>query len=163
MTRATKSKANAPLAESSVRLYHGLTEDEVISRIEGGRSISKVAVELGIRRSALSEWLDSNPGRSARAREARIVSAEASDDKAEAVITEAKDPMELAKAKELAHHYRWRASKISPTYGEKLDMTVEVNDRASQMQAKREARLADRKSTRLNSSHSRRSRMPSSA
>ena len=35
-------------------------------------------------------------------------------------IAQASDPFELAKAKELAHHYRWRASKIAPKlYGDK--------------------------------------------
>jgi hypothetical protein len=35
-------------------------------------------------------------------------------------IAQAGDPFELAKAKELAHHYRWRASKIAPKlYGDK--------------------------------------------
>ena len=35
-------------------------------------------------------------------------------------IERATDTFELAKAKEIAHHYRWRASKIAPKlYGDK--------------------------------------------
>ena len=37
------------------------------------------------------------------------------DEKALAGIEAAKDAFELAKAKEAAHHYRWRASKIAPS------------------------------------------------
>ena len=51
------------------------------------------------------------------------------DDRAEAVLRDASDLFELAKAKELAHHYRWRASKIAPRdYG---DRTVLAGDPAA--------------------------------
>jgi hypothetical protein len=39
------------------------------------------------------------------------------------VFAQASDAFELAKAKELAHHYRWRASKIAPKlYGDRLQV-----------------------------------------
>lgn len=42
------------------------------------------------------------------------------DERAEAAISAASDEFELRKAKEISHHYRWRASKIAPKdYGDK--------------------------------------------
>ena len=45
------------------------------------------------------------------AREANMVSAAAFDEMAEKAILGATDVLSLAKARELAQHYRWRASK----------------------------------------------------
>ena len=101
--------------------FHGATEDDIIARIEGGESINQVAISLGVNRSNLCRWLDNDPQRSARAKNARIASARAYDEKAEQGLIDAADPFELAKAKELAHHLRWRSSKIAPReYGDKL-------------------------------------------
>jgi hypothetical protein len=94
---------------------------EVCRKIADGDSLTAIALSEGISVGSLSEWLEATPERSARAREARALSARTWDDKAETVIDEAGDPFELAKAKELAHHYRWRASKIAPReYGDKV-------------------------------------------
>ena len=115
----------------------------MIARIEGGKSISQVASDFSVSRSTLWRWLESDPQRSARAREARQSSAESWDDKAERTLSDAGEPFELARARELAQHYRWRASKIAPkVYGDKLDVTLEVNDRASILRKKREERMS---------------------
>jgi hypothetical protein len=43
------------------------------------------------------------------------------DEKAETVLVDAADPFELAKARELAQHYRWRAKAVAPReYGDKV-------------------------------------------
>ena len=56
-------------------------------------------------------------------REAKARSARLWDDKANEGIEGASDPVEHAKAKEMAHHYRWRASKVAPREcGEKVDL-----------------------------------------
>ena len=69
----------------------------------------------------LSQWIASDEEHSARAREARIHAARIWDEKALSVIEQALDPFELQRAKELAHHYRWRASKTAPKeYGDKV-------------------------------------------
>jgi hypothetical protein len=71
--------------------------------------------------STLIEWSEQDAQRSARMREARQRSARVWDERAEHVITTAGDPFELNKAKELAHHYRWRAKAIAPReYGDKV-------------------------------------------
>lgn len=85
------------------------------------KTLTEIAADVGISLGRFWEWLDSNPERSARAREARAKTAAIWDHEATSVIERAGDQFELAKAKELAHHYRWRASKIAPReYGEKV-------------------------------------------
>lgn len=82
-----------------------------------------IAEDLGVSPGSLVAWIAADPERSARVREARAQTALMWDDKATHVIEEAKDQFELAKAKELAHHYRWRAAKIAPReYGDKVDV-----------------------------------------
>lgn len=94
--------------------------DAICERLTAGDSQRQIAEDLGVSVALLSTWL-SAPERSARAREARIAAARQFDEKAEAELRAASDPFTLAKAKELAHHYRWKASKASPKeYGEKL-------------------------------------------
>lgn len=102
-------------------MFFGLSEDEVICKIEDGQSIASIAASVGKDRSQLSKWLRADETRSARAREAREASADAHDEAAESVIRNASDPFELSKAKEMAHHLRWKATKIAPRrYGDKL-------------------------------------------
>ena len=96
-------------------------EEKIIERIASGETLTAIAKDLGKSRAALSDWLAAESSRSVRAREARTRAAAAWDDMAEEVIEEAADPFELAKAKELAHHYRWRAKAVAPReYGDKL-------------------------------------------
>lgn len=95
--------------------------DAICEKIVGGMMQNEVARELGVSDQAMITWLAADPERSARAREARAQSAAAYDTKAAILIEQAADPFELSRAKELAHHLRWRSSKISPRdYGDKL-------------------------------------------
>jgi hypothetical protein len=104
-------------------------EDEIIARIEAGEMLTAIAQSLGVDRANFNKWLKSDELRSARAHEARISASAAWDEKAEHGIEAAADPFELSKAKEMAHHYRWRASKIAPkVYGDKIETTHEVGD-----------------------------------
>ncbi len=80
-----------------------------------------IAEKIGVSQGSLIAWIGANPERSARAKEARTQTAQMWDEKATAVIELAPDQFELSRAKELAHHYRWRASKIAPRdYGDKV-------------------------------------------
>ena len=102
--------------------FYGLAETDIIERMESGDTISSIAKECGKNRSTLCRWLNADPQRSARAQLARISAAAAWDEKAEDRIELAEDAFELSRAKELAHHYRWRASKIAPKeYGDKVE------------------------------------------
>ena len=94
-----------------------------------GTTQMQIAENLGISRSMVNRWLSLRPEHSARALEARRLASSAWDEKAEKVIQDAGDQFELSKAKELAHHYRWRASKVHPAdYGIKPAIISEGED-----------------------------------
>ena len=96
-------------------------EEEIITSIEGGMMLTALCAHLGMSLTKFNAWTNQNETRSVRVREARISAASAWDEKAETEIRGAADPFELQKARELAQHYRWRASKIAPrAYGDKL-------------------------------------------
>jgi hypothetical protein len=101
--------------------------DDLCSRIEGGETLTGIAKSVGGSIAMLSRWIAAEADRSARAREARIAAAASYEERALDEITSAADPFELAKAKELAHHLRWKASKADPgRYGDKLDLKQEL-------------------------------------
>lgn len=94
--------------------------DEICAQILNGTTLTDIAKSANTTFGKLQAYLDSNPTFSARARDARIKTAKFWDDQATARIDNAKDKFELDKARELAHHYRWRAAMISPReYGNK--------------------------------------------
>jgi len=84
------------------------------------RTLSQIAQDADVALSTLIGWIAADPDRSARVRDARRLAAEAWVEKAEQVLADAKTNFEFQKARELAHHYRWRASKISPQYNDKV-------------------------------------------
>lgn len=105
--------------------------DWLCDQITEGATQREICAELEIGLASLGRWIASKPEHSARVREARISAARVFEEKAGQVIEDAADPFELSKAKELAHHYRWKAAKASPKeYGEKtetvLTATVEL-------------------------------------
>lgn len=95
--------------------------DTVCEKIAEGLSLLDIAREIGVSQASLIAWIYANPERSARARVIRSLMAQHWDEKAERVIVDACDPVEVSKARELAHHYRWRASKVDPKgYGDQM-------------------------------------------
>lgn len=128
------------LEEMSDRLKRPGTLELLCDAIIEGRMLREVALEWGVTIYRLRRWIAAEPARAAQVRAARVISAATYDEKAEQVIQDASDDLSLKKAKELAHHYRWKASKIDPgQYGEKIDVTANVNVReASDEQLARE-------------------------
>ena len=95
--------------------------EAICERLSNGMTMTALAEEIGVTVGKLSQSIASDEEHSARAREARIHAARIWDEKALSVVEQALDPFELARAKELAHHYRWRASKTAPKeYGDKV-------------------------------------------
>lgn len=93
--------------------------ESVCHLIVSGATMTELAAKAGVSLGTLIVWIEADPERSARAREARVQSARLWDEKATKAIEDAPDKFNLDKAKELAHHYRWRASKIAPKeYGD---------------------------------------------
>ena len=119
--RKTASRSE-PTADEKIAQY---TEDAIVDALSNGKSMAAICKEIGVSNAKLCTWIAANEKRSARAREARSYAARIWDERAEDVIAEAGNPFELAQAKELAHHYRWRASKIAPRdYGDRVQAEV---------------------------------------
>lgn len=95
--------------------------DAICETITDGVSMTEIAERIGVSYGTLHSWIAADPERSARVRDARAATAKLWDERATSEIRAACDPFELAKARELAFHYRWRSSKIAPKeYGDKV-------------------------------------------
>lgn len=116
-----------PKPGSRPRVTDRLDIDAVCNHVSDGKTLTEIKGIYNISIATLLAWIDETPERSARVRAARQATAKYWDEVATKGIQDASDSFELAKAKELAHHYRWRASKIAPReYGERLELAGEV-------------------------------------
>lgn len=104
--------------------------DKIVDLILEGKTYRAIALELKMPLSSLYSGIQSNAEHSARVREALQFSANTFADKAEDVLYEADSTKEeIMRARELAQHYRWKASKRAPKiYGDKLDVTQTVKN-----------------------------------
>lgn len=110
------SKKAAPLRNKLDE--HGI--EKVCLDIVDGKQITQIAHDLEVSKGTLIAWIAADADRSARVKDARAAAAIIWDEKAETGISGASDQFELARATQLAHHYRWRASKIGQKdYGDK--------------------------------------------
>jgi hypothetical protein len=111
----------------------------VADLIASGTSYREVARRVGVSYGALQDWIRIDADRFHACARAREMSGQANDEMAEAVILAASDPFELAKARELAVHYRWRAKAVNPTnYGDRsaVDLNAKVEIKASELDAR---------------------------
>jgi hypothetical protein len=121
--KKTKKPATKKVAAKSAPVRERLDIygiDKVIQGIKDCKSITAIAVAAKVSKGTLIAWIAADSDRSTRVREARADTAMLWDEKAEQVLDDSKDFLSLAKAREIASHYRWRASKIAPKiYGDK--------------------------------------------
>lgn len=100
--------------------------DVILSLVREGELLADIAKRFLRTRDSLSSWLDADEERRGQVDEARRRSAHAYAEKAEAVLAKLSPKATkttVARARELAHHYRWMASKMMPkTYGEKVEL-----------------------------------------
>jgi hypothetical protein len=97
--------------------------EKVCDSILECQTMTAIAKAAGVDISDLIRWLAADAQRSARAKQARDWTGVLWDEKAEQLLLAAKDSTDVQRARELAHHYRWRSSKIAPrTYGERLEI-----------------------------------------
>lgn len=104
-----------------------LGTENFCERVLNGESMAFIARMMDVSVGSLDAWVAADPERLARAREARMRASRTWDEMAEEVIRNAADAFQLAKARELAQHYRWRAKCVAPKlYGDKLDVEADV-------------------------------------
>lgn len=114
--------------------------DALCEGIGEGHSLTFLARDIGVSIGLLLAWIEADPERSARVRETRATMGKVWDEKAEDAIKQADDEFKLKKAKELAHHYRWRAKAIAPReYGDRMQLEHDVTGNlAEDLKAARE-------------------------
>jgi hypothetical protein len=107
-----------PVASEALDAY-GV--DAICADVADGKSLTAISTACKVSIGSLLTWLAADAERSARVNEARRVTAWYWDERAEGVLAAAPgEVVEISRAREIASHYRWRASKISPTaYGDK--------------------------------------------
>jgi hypothetical protein len=95
--------------------------EAICEKIIEGVGYRAIAAEYGVGLATLVTWMEADPERSHACARAREVSGQSYDEKALEEIEKAKDGFALAKAKEMAIHYRWRAKAVNPKrYGDKV-------------------------------------------
>lgn len=120
---AACSKAAKPRSAQSACDAYGV--DALCDAIRNGETLTGISRALGVARSSLLVWISADPDRSARVREARQDAASFYEERALEELAQSETPFELARAKEIAHHLRWRASKVnSKEYGDKVQADI---------------------------------------
>jgi hypothetical protein len=91
--------------------------DAICDMIEQDNFYPAIAAKIGVSEALLHAWLTQDPERSARANAARARSARYCDHLALVAletITDDAPPGMIARQREIASHYRWRAKKRDP-------------------------------------------------
>lgn len=118
-------------------LLEAIGEDLILNRIAGGESQGEIADSLAVDAGDLSRWLNKDPQRSARAREARTNSAESWIDRGLRAITAVNTSSrtaqaEISKARELAIYCGKIAKIRNPReYGDKIDVSGSIDHKHS--------------------------------
>ena len=100
--------------------------DAICEDISDGVTMRAISEKLGVTPGALTHWIANDDQRSARVNEARRQTAILWDEDAVAEL-KASTPETLCIAREVASHYRWRASKIAPAvYGDKVQVNASL-------------------------------------
>lgn len=103
--------------------------DQVCDLLSGCKTMTEIAAMAGVSKGSFISWVTDDADRSARVKAARALAATYWEERATQVLEDAPDEFELKKARELAHHYRWRASKIAPReYGDRVAQEISGPD-----------------------------------
>lgn len=105
--------------------YLNQNEDWILSLISQGKSYQEIIAEMACSLSTFMRWLDATEQREALVARARQASAYAFTEEAERNIAAAQSPLDIAKAKELAVHLRWKAKAFNPrVFGDKQQVEL---------------------------------------
>lgn len=118
--------------------------EDIIECIISGDTYRVIAEKFEVPLSTLHDFISSTE-HSARVKAAQEISADSYADKAEKVLIDAKGTLtEISRARELAQHYRWKASKRSPKrFGDRLELDGGVDNRTT-LDPEQLAAIADR-------------------
>ena len=127
--------SNAPAYPVAMSYWDHFGIDWVCGRLESGMMYKHIADEVGGSDTDLCRWIAADQGRSARVAESRAKGAFAWDTMAQDVLAAIPSDAtqgDITRARELASHFRWRASKLGrKIYGERVQVdgktTVTIN------------------------------------
>jgi hypothetical protein len=116
-TKPQRKKTPSPSQDK----LNALGDEAIAERIASGETYREIAGSVGVGIGVLCAWMEADPERSRLCARARETSGQTFEEMAQEAIQDAADPFELAKAKELAVHWRWRAKAVNPRrYGDKV-------------------------------------------
>lgn len=147
MATSTPKKKTGPVPVAKNKI-DAFGEDQVIDLITEGRGYRYIAGEIGVAVGSLFTWIEENPERSIRCAKASELASNAEDEAALEAIESAASMFDLAKAREVAIHRRWRAKALAPKkYGDKqqVDLTAKVEIDMEQVDKRLERLLAKAK------------------
>jgi hypothetical protein len=105
--------------------------DAICDMIEIDMSIADIADKIKINRSTLRDYC-LYPDNLARVAVSRLIAARYNDDEALRILQSLPSdatPAQIAQARELAHHHRWRAGIRAPReYGNKIGIEHDISD-----------------------------------
>lgn len=139
--KKTPNKVPAKKGEQKAKL-DAIGIDAVCEMILNDMSYAAIGAKFQMTAPSVAQWLDADPLRSARARDARVRSAAKCDELALAALQEISDDGSnamVARQREIASHYRWRAKVRNPReYGDaiKIDGDLKVTQTIEQVDAK---------------------------
>lgn len=140
---AMKRKLPPPGSNAAKLERMGITA--VCDALREGMVYREIAVKAGVTLSALWRWMHEDEDRARMVRAALQDSADSFDAQAEAVLKEIPDDASKAavsRARELAQHYRWRASKRNPkAFGDKQQVELEGSLEVALTEEQVDARL----------------------
>ncbi len=121
-------RGTAPEFVAKINAFGG--EEIILDRIADGSYMQALAKEIGVNGKSFHEWAYATPEREKLVKEAQRLAAAADAKKAEQVLLdlEATDtPAQIARARELASHYRWSAKmRDRKTYGDQAELLVKT-------------------------------------
>lgn len=98
--------------------------DSIIEQVAQGKRLSDIAPHLGITRQAISKVLKEDP----EYRDAIELGLEAKLDQRETELEAAGDQVDLARARELLSHSRWKAERECPSrWGQRQQVDLNVS------------------------------------
>jgi len=113
-------RKRGPAPAKTMRLEDAGTS-AVIELVVNGTTYRDIAARFGVSPATLVLWIEANSERSRACARAREFSAQAFEERAEEELRNATNLFELARARELAAHWRWRAKAVNPRlYGDRL-------------------------------------------
>lgn len=111
-------------ASNTAELVDAFGVDTICDLLCDGHLMAEIAAHIGVSPWAMRTYLENRPEAKAQVRAARVIGAESYVRKAEQVLEDSRNGLEIHRARELASHYRWMAKAMDRSgYGDHIEVT----------------------------------------